>query len=173
MTVTEGSLLAALRSRHASPGNGGAGRYAFLTHVRTGAAWEQQEIDAIAVALWLSEYHDVHAFEVKCTRADWLREIKPTMDKSTRARELCDTFTIVAPGGVVRRDELPLGWGLIEAAVREDGKITLRQSVKPARLTELPVYRQDRALPRGFVVAMLRATGAVPGMTSGLKRARP
>jgi hypothetical protein len=47
----------------------------------------------------------------------------------------------------------------------------LRQSVKPKRLTQLPYYREDRTLPRGFVVAMLRASGgAVPGMTSGLKR---
>lgn len=162
---SETALLAALRDRHS---NGGAGRYAFLTHVRTGAAWDQQEIDAVAVALWPSENHDVHAFEVKCSRSDWLREIKPSTHKSERTRVLCDTFTVVAPLGVVREGELPDGWGLIQATLVE-GAVKLRQKAKPARLVQVGY---PGTLPRGFVVCLLRASGCVPGMTSGLKRER-
>ena len=167
---TEGSLLAALRQRHAFSANGGSGRYAFLTHVRTGAAFDQQEMDALAVALWPSEHHDLHAFEVKCSRTDWLREIKPDTYKSERTRKLCDTFTIVAPKGTVRDGELPEGWGLIEATC-VDGEVRLRSTKAPTRREPVTTHRgYDRLLSRGLMVAMLRAAGAVPGMTSGRKR---
>lgn len=167
---TERALLDALRQRHTHEGNGGAGKYAFMTHVRTGAGHYVQEIDAVVLSLWESEQHDVHAFEVKCSRSDWLREIKPDTSKSARTRKLCDTFTVVAPRGVVRRDELPDGWGLLEAT-EVDAGITLRSSVKARRLELLTTPLHRRTLPRGFVVAMLRAAGAVPGMTTHTWRA--
>lgn len=170
---TECELLDALRVRHTYTGNGGAGRYAFLTHVRTGAAWDQQEIDAIVLDLWPSGHHDLHAFEVKCSRSDWLREIRPDTSKSETTRALADTFTIVAPDGIVRPGELPTTWGLLEAwkdrgVVRIGGRGRVRQ---PARQRPLgPAY--NRTLPRGLVVAMMRAADVVPGMTSGLKRGK-
>lgn len=167
---TEAQLLAALRDRHAYRGNGGAGRWGFLTHVRTGAAFDQQEIDGLAVGLWPSDHHDIHAFEIKCSRSDWLREIQPTTYKSQRTRTICDTFTIVAPKGVVHDEELPNGWGLIEATFAHDGKIRLRQSVKAKRIGDPPANEDSRTIARGFLAAILRATGSVPGMTTGHKR---
>ena len=168
---TEGELLVALRQRHTYSGNGGSGRWAFLTHVRTGAAWDQQEMDALAIDLWPSGRHDLHAFEVKCSRSDWLREIRPDTSKSDAARAICDTFTIVALSGLVRTGELPVGWGLIEAT-RTDAGIPLRRVVKPARLQ--PLSRpHERTISRGFLAAILRAAGVVPGMTTGLKRRSP
>lgn len=166
---TEAELLAALRLRFTFTGNGGAGRYAFLTHVRTGAAWDQQEIDAVAVCLWPSDHHALLGFEVKCSRADWLREIKPDITKSERTRALCDSFTVVAPANVVAFGELPQGWGLIHASRTESGGVYLKQHTTP---TPREVGgSQDQPITRSFLVAMLRATGAVPGMTSGRKRA--
>lgn len=164
-TFTEAELLSALKARHAVSGNGGAGRYAFLTHVRTGAAWDQQEIDAIAVCLWPSDKHSILGFEVKCSRTDWLREIRPDTSKSDRARALCDSFTVVAPANVVSIGELPDGWGLVLATRDADGAVRLRQQTTPKP-------RDERAdtVTRSFLVAMLRAAGVVPGMTSGLRR---
>jgi hypothetical protein len=166
---TERSLLTALAKRHEYAANGGSGRYAFLTHVRTGAAFDQQEIDAVVVALWPSEHHDIHAFEVKCSHSDWVREIRPDTYKSERTREIADTFTVVAPKGVVRDGELPEGWGLLEATL-EDDVVKLRQAVKAKRLRGIGTPR-ERAIPRGLLVAMLRAAGAVPGMTTHTWRA--
>ena len=164
---TEAELLAALRRRFTVSGNGGAGRYAFMTHVRTGAAWNQQEIDALVVCLWPSDMHSLLGFEVKCSRTDWLREIRPDTSKSERTRELCDSFTIVAPASVVSIGELPDGWGLLLASRNESGDVMLRQHVTP----KPTVPRPAEEISRSFLVAMLRAAGAVPGMTSGLKRA--
>jgi hypothetical protein len=165
--VTEADLLDALRRRYTYTGNGGSGRYAFLTHVRTGAAWDQQEIDALVVALWPSERHDLHAFEVKCSRTDWLREIRPDTSKSERTRLLCDTFTVVAPVGVVRPGELPAGWGHVEAEQKDDS-VRLWTRVKARSAEWEPV--DQRQMPRGFVAALLRAAGVVPGMRTGLRR---
>ena len=128
---TEAELLAALRRRFTFSGNGGAGRYAFLTHVRTGAAWDQQEIDAVVVCLWPSDSHSLLGFEVKCSRTDWLREIRPDTSKSEKTRRLCDSFTIVAPTNVVSVGELPTGWGLLLASRTEGGDVRLRQQITP------------------------------------------
>jgi hypothetical protein len=163
--MTEAELLAALRRRFTFSGNGGAGRYAFLTHVRTGAAWDQQEIDALVVCLWPSDNHSILGFEVKCSRTDWMREIRPDTSKSERARTLCDSFTVVAPMNVVEIGELPTGWGLLLASPDVDGTIRLHQQVTPT-----PRDADRDHISRSFLVAMLRASGAVPGMTSGLKR---
>lgn len=168
---TEGELLAAVRRRFTFSGNGGAGRYAFLTHVRTGAAWDQQEIDAVVVCLWPSDQHSILGFEVKCSRTDWLREIKPDTSKSERARALCDSWTVVAPANVVQLGELPAGWGLLLASRGEEGGVLLHQQTTPTPRYAKFEPRSD-AITRSFLVAMLRATGAVPGMTSGLKRAK-
>lgn len=168
---TEAELLAALQRRFTEPGNGGSGRYAFLTHVRTGAAWDQQEIDAVVVCLWPSDHLSILGFEVKCSRTDWLREIRPDTSKSARARELCDSFTIVAPANVVALGELPDGWGLLLATRGEFGGVMLRQHTTPRPHAPFTSFT-DRTVTRSFLVAMLRAAGAVPGMRSGLKRAR-
>lgn len=165
--MTEAELLAALRRRFTVPGNSGSGRYALLTHVRTGAAFEAQEIDAVAFCLWPSDQHSLLGFEVKCSRTDWLREIRPDTSKSARARALCDSFTIVAPAGVVADGELPAGWGLLIASQSEGaGEVRLRHQVTPTSRQEKP------EVSRSFLVALLRAAGAVPGMTTGEKRAR-
>lgn len=162
---TEAELLDALRRRFTFSGNGGAGRYAFLTHVRTGAAWDQQEIDAVVFCLWSSDKHSLMGFEVKCSRTDWLREIRPDTSKSERTRGLCDSFTIVAPAGVVADGELPEGWGLLIASLDADFSVRLRQQVTP-----IPNCKGD--ISRSFLTALLRAASAVPGMTTGLRRAK-
>ncbi len=167
---TEAEILGALRRRYSEPGNGGSGRYAFLTHVRTGAAFDQQEMDAVVVCLWPSDNHAVLGFEVKVSRSDWRREILPDTSKSDRARRLCDLWWIVAPAGVVGAAELPVGWGLLLASRCEDGAARLRIHTYPTP------RERDAAGPepisRSFLVALLRAAGAVPGMRSGLRRSR-
>lgn len=165
MSFTEAELLAALRDRYTFAGNGGAGRYAVLTHVRTGAAWDQQEIDAVVFCLWPSDSHSLMAFEAKCSRSDWLREIRPDTSKSARARRLCDSFSIVAPLGIVMPGELPAGWGLLSASHTTSGAVQMRWMVMPTPRPEKP------EIARTFLVALLRAADAVPGMRSGRKRA--
>lgn len=57
-------------------------------------------------------FFPVMGFEVKTSRSDWLRELKDP-SKSEAWRRYCTHFYVVAPRGVVNKDELPAGWGLI------------------------------------------------------------
>lgn len=54
----------------------------------------------------------VLGFEVKTSRADWLRELK-NLSKAQAWQRYCSHFFVVAPRGVVRDEEVPVGWGVM------------------------------------------------------------
>lgn len=161
--LTERVVAGLLRDRHTATGNGGSGEHAFLVQVRNAAGFDaNRSFDAVAMNLWPSRGLTIEVFEIKVSRSDWLRELKKP-DKAEDACQVADRFTIVAPAGCVKDDELPPTWGLIE--VHGDGT-----DAKPWKLrskTTGPLLRDDTRsalLPRGLVVGMLRsAPGAVPG----------
>ena len=81
--------------------------------------------DAIVIPIWPSAGVHLRGFEIKCSRADWQRELSD-MDKSKPFREICGEWWIVAPEGVVKKEELPDGWGLAIPA-----RTKLKKVVKP------------------------------------------
>ncbi len=153
--MTEKEVLDLLRARHVRPGNGGAGEYAFMTHVRNSAGFNStRTFDAVVMSLWPSRGLMLHAFEVKCSRGDWLRELKEPA-KAEAAAKLVDRFSVVAANDkIVAEGELPPTWGLL---VVKGSKLVC---VKDAPL--LPTADPSRPVSRAFLVAMLRASGAVP-----------
>ena len=68
--------------------------------------------DWIAFNLWR---HRILGFEVKASRADWLRELAD-YEKSVPTVEAVDAFFVIAPKGMVAVSEIPAnsGWGLLE-----------------------------------------------------------
>lgn len=71
-----------------------------------------RRLDAVAIGLWTSTQLQVHAFEIKVSRADLLRELR-NPGKALTAARFCDTFSLVVPKGVrVGIDALPPEWGL-------------------------------------------------------------
>lgn len=149
---TERSVLDALRARHAPKDRGNGPEWAFLEHVRDSAGFKaKRTIDALGLGLWPSRGLELHGFEVKVSRADFRREIADPAKMDAFAHVL-DRFWIVAPKGIVPRDELPATWGLLE--VGDDGT-SIRQKVAAPLLTE-----ERTAIPREFLVPMLRAAGA-------------
>lgn len=184
---TERIILDALGVRYGiRPGT--PTRWVFATHVRTATGFDATNtIDAVALDLWPSAGHFIHGFEVKCSRGDWLNEIKPRvikkgythgpygtfpetvvppiirppLEKSAKARELCDTFTVVAPPDVVKPDELPDGWGWFEARQYGGGaRIYVVQS--PAAPAKTSLEKHDLAgsdMPRKFALSIMRQVG--------------
>src|SRR3954468_2546806 len=73
---TEDEMLRLLALRHnESGGNGDA--WAFMTKVKNDAGHAATgTADAIAMSLWRSRGLRLHGFEVKCSRSDWLYELK-------------------------------------------------------------------------------------------------
>lgn len=108
--------------------------------------------DAIAFNAWPSRGLELHGFEMKTYRGDWLRELKQP-EKAESIFQFCDRWWIVTPAPdkghgpeVVRANELPPTWGLITV---DDGKVDAIAK-EAAKLKAKP-------LDRVFVAAILRA----------------
>lgn len=89
----------------------------------------RRRFDLIAIMGWQSRGHEVMGFEVKVSRSDWLAELKQPA-KAEPLASLCSRWWIAAPPGVVVKDEMPAGWGLLTIhpeMIRADKQATLRQ----------------------------------------------
>lgn len=74
--------------------------------------------DAVAMNLWPSRGLAIHGFEFKVQRSDWRRELKAP-EKAEPVAQYCDHWWVIAMPGVVKLDELPAAWGLME--LRQEG----------------------------------------------------
>lgn len=90
-------------------------------HTGRGEDAVEQTLDAWAMQLWSPR--EIHAFEVKVSRGDFLREAK---DPNKRAFGLLTSthFYFVTPVRLLRPDEIPPECGLIE--VYENGRVRTR-----------------------------------------------
>jgi hypothetical protein len=69
--------------------------------------------DAIAMSLWQSRGLELHGFEIKCSRGDWLSEMRRP-DKADKMFKYFDRWWLaVSDASVVNDYELPPTWGLI------------------------------------------------------------
>ena len=110
---TEAELLGRLARKHAAP------EWAYFTHVRntTGFSRKVRTADAIAMSLWPSRGLELHGFEVKVARGDWLKEMR-TPAKAEAIGQFCHRWWLVTSPGIVQAGELPPSWGLIEPHTR-------------------------------------------------------
>jgi hypothetical protein len=151
MNFGEHQLVQRIKERYAMP------EYATLANVGTPSG---TYADAVAINLWRSRGYEVIGFEVKSARSDWLRE-KKDPQKAEACAAYCNTFWIVANEGVVKLDELPLGWGLMEPQGK--GLVT-RQKAKPLD------HKRDLTVP--FMVNLIRRALEKGEMTEELNAAR-
>lgn len=159
MTLTERQVMAALKTRHPAPA------WAFLEQVRnsTGVATVTRTADAMAMSLYPSRGLELHGFEVKVSRGDWLREMK----EPSKAEELCRFvdrwWLVVGDASIVRPDELPSTWGLL--VPRGSG---LHAKVVAPKLEPQPMSRR-------FLAALLRNVHGyytTPAVLEGMAQAR-
>jgi hypothetical protein len=158
--VTSAEVIEALRRRHGRPGYS----WAFFSELRCGTGWSsrgvrnpEQRIDAWAISLWPSRGVGPVAYEVKVSRADWLRELKQPR-KRKQAMALSQEFFIAAPAGIVRPDELPEGCGLIEVTQDLTSRVV---AAAPQRPVADPPWQFVAAIARR-VVAEEQSTGRLP-----------
>lgn len=151
--MTERTILDALAVRYSEPA------YAFLEHVpsTTGFA-ATRTIDGVAMGLWPSRGLDLHGFEVKVSRGDWLRELKKP-EKADGWR--FDYFWIVAPVDVVKLSELPKLWGLLE--LKANGKLYV---------TKEAVDMKPKDVTRPMLAAMMRKVHKAVTTSDDIARAR-
>jgi hypothetical protein len=161
-------MLRRLRARYGQE-HGNGYRWVFATHVRSHAGFDaERTADAVALDLWPSKGLELHGFEVKISRADWLRELKDP-GKAAPVGRYCDRWWLVVPDrSIVKSGELPDDWGLIEC--REPEPVAAGVGDRLRRTLEVPsqlaAVRTVRAAPkrvaeplsRTFVASLLRAT---------------
>lgn len=95
---------------------------------RTGRA--RRFADAVVMGLWRSRGLHLHGVEIKVSRSDWLRELKAPA-KADLIACYCDFWWIVAPKGIVQKDELPETWGLLEADAGRLKKVVKAPKLSP------------------------------------------
>lgn len=137
---TAEQVIAALAARY--PTNA----WAFLTQVRNGTGWarEPRTADALALGLWPSRGLELHGFEVKVSRGDWLAELKAPEKADAIARFCHRWWLVVGHAEIVQPGELPAAWGLLVPAGDK-----LRCAVEATKLDPKP-------LDALIVAAMLR-----------------
>ena len=115
MTWTPSILLDALAEER-----WGGARFLFLRELRAGTGYDsQQSIDGFLLDAYPSSGMYRSAFEVKVSRADFLRELKKPM-KRRLALRYSNRFYFVAPVGLIKPGEVPIECGLIEVRVRPE-----------------------------------------------------
>jgi hypothetical protein len=135
---TEDSLLGKLETKFAPPA------WAFFSHVKNSVGGGSRTADGIAIACWRSLGLEIHGFEIKCSRADWLRELKHP-EKCDEVFRYCDRWWIVAANTeIVFSGELPPTMGLMVP-----GGAGLKCETKAPKLEPEP-------LTRWFVAEVLR-----------------
>lgn len=134
-----GALRTALRKRYAAP------QWALMEEVRDRVGFSgKRSADAIAMCTWEGRGLEIHGFELKASRSDWIRE-RDDPEKAEAISQFCDRWWIVAADAAIVRDgELPPLWGLQVL----EGKAL--KTVTPAP------SREAKPLTRAFLAAMLR-----------------
>lgn len=130
-SVTERDMLRLLRARYNRRSPSGYPRYVYAEHVAHYGS--TSEADAIVLdgqevpqlELTVEERYNrtaprgipdpnVHGFEVKISRGDWLREYRTEGAKSWAWRQWYSHWWIVVPdANIVKMEELPEDWGLL------------------------------------------------------------
>jgi len=168
--ITERHILTLLYARY-SVVSGNGPRYVVAEHVRNDAGFDAtRTCDFMAVDVWPSSGLPIHGFEVKTSRADWLRELADP-SKAQVFMDVVDHWWLVAAPGVATRDELPPGWGMLVVSEKQRPRPTLfgpdvpedtetvlgLRQVKAAPPLQGYFREERKPLPRGLMVALLRA----------------
>ena len=102
--------------------------------------------DAVAFNCWPSKGWQRLAFEIKRTRADFMREVDTPAKRAWLEGLFHQCYFVVAPG-IVKPDEVPEGWGLLVATKKGDG----------LRRTKAAQHREIDPLPEHLALSAIRA----------------
>lgn len=137
----EAVIVEALRKMHPAP------EWAFLPGCANGTGGRRERAaDALAMSLWPSRGIELHGFEVKSYRNDWLRERKDPEKAEEIAQRCHRWWLVVADEKVAMLAEVPPAWGLL----RMEGR---RLVVERAA-----TLREPKALTWSFLAALLRTS---------------
>lgn len=127
MSVTSKDIVKALQRHHTHIDG-----WVLLSELNSCTGHDpENRLDAWAICCWKRKdiSNLVRAFEIKVSRADFMKEIR-NPDKSWFAKRVSHEFYFVAPAGLISEDELDPDTGLMEL-VDGDIHIVKRAKVRP------------------------------------------
>lgn len=153
---TERTMLDMLNKRYQQNAGNGE-RWVQAEHPRNGTGfggWNPdtqknngplRTADFLAIDGWESQGYRIIGHEVKVSRSDWLTELRDPSKAEAWAR-YCHRWYVVVPNmDIVRRDEVPAGWGVLVA--RGARLVTVVQSGK----------RTPEPMPLAVQIGLMRA----------------
>jgi len=153
----EREMLDLLHTRY-SMHVGNCPRFVMAEHVRNGAGFDaNRSLDAMVLDLWPSAGLAVHGFEVKCSRADWLRELKDPTKAGAFLPHLDYMWLVVSDKAIVKPGELPEHWGLLAAT--RGGLVAgpPARRLRPAPTQPLHYHNDAPPMPRTLMASMARS----------------
>ncbi len=133
--LEEGAKLAAHDLFVRLQGTFSAPAYITLEEVRDATGFDgNRTADAIAISLYRSRGKAIYGFEMKVSRADWLKELRQP-EKAESIMRYCNYWALVVPDkNIVKPGELPPSWGMYVAQ-----KSRLKCIVPCPKLDPLPM----------------------------------
>lgn len=90
------------------------GEWAHFVELNSDTGFSPSRLDFFAIGCWSSTGHKTITYEIKVSRGDFKRELK-NPHKRKRAEEVSTETYFATPLNLIQVEELPEGWGLIEA----------------------------------------------------------
>lgn len=128
--MTEAKVTELLQQKH-------AGDIA-IPQCKTGSSWTGPAGSTGVIDVWACPYsftRPVIAYEIKVSRADFLRDLRD--EKWRQYLPFCDRFYFVTPWGMVERAEVPAPAGLYY--VSRDQRVVQRRRAGTAHATGEPI----------------------------------
>jgi hypothetical protein len=171
---TERDVLDLLHQRYSHTyGNGF--RYAVAEHVRSHGGFDaRRTADFVAMDLWPSKGFALHGHEVKVSRSDWLAELRQPEKAAEFTPYMTYWWVVAGASDIVRKDELPPGWGLLIATLRRPIVYRWQRAVTPPE--PQPVLRVARQAKRNENLQPLtptRVAALVRAVAKTAKRVAP
>src|SRR5579862_2430119 len=133
-----GAIIGLLQSTYPEP------EWATFAELRAGTGYSNdQRLDLFVLNLWPSKQYRSLAIEVKVSRSDFKRELKDP-GKRVFAETVAHECYFAVPVGLVRKDEIPEGWGLYEVT---------RGGIRTAKMA---TQRTPAPWPMSFMASLAR-----------------
>tara|TARA_R110002167_G_scaffold42512_4_gene129109 strand:- start:389 stop:1165 length:777 start_codon:yes stop_codon:yes gene_type:complete len=137
--VTSKDILNGIMDRHSSED-----WVCFSEVSQSTGAYSGRRADAVCMNLWPSKGLAIHGFEIKVSRADFMKEMMD-ITKAEAVGQYCDFWWLAVPSGLVDVTEIPDAWGLM--VLHANGLKIKKQAPK----------RTPKDPTRGFMASLLRS----------------
>jgi len=114
-----GRILRALGAKHERP------EWVFLTEAPVLSDNGPVHVDALAINCFWSKDFVTVGYEVKVSRSDFLGELKKP-EKTAASARICSSFYFAVPKGMVKPEEIPAPYGLVNVSERGYARIAKR-----------------------------------------------